>query len=762
MSYSDLIIASVGGLLLLAVLLLLTRRGVLRKISRLNKQLSRITSEGRFDQRLPVTGEGAIAGLGTNLNRLLSTLADKDKRVREREDLFKKLAESVHEAIVIHRDHIIIYANAKAAALRGVRQQDLVGRPITDLVHPAFRDEVLENTRRRLSGDDTPDTYEVQLLDRSGDGIWVEASGALIDYMGESAVLATAFDIRHQKTMQEALDRGREQAQITLESIGEGVITTDADGRIDYVNSGAAELMGTTPEAARGRRLGELVSLVDEIDRKSLGDPVQRCLEERKRINLGRRALLVTKGSDEECSVEVTASPIRHAGEITGAVVVLHDVTELRGMTRQISYQASHDPLTGLFNRREFERRLEDALASAHTGDASHVLWYLDLDRFKVINDTCGHIAGDNVLREVAGLIKEKVRDSDSVARIGGDECGMLLIGCPLEKARQISDDVCAAIRDYRFVWRDRIFNIGVSIGLVEIGHESGGVEDVLSAADSACYVAKQQGRGRVHVYSARDEAIARHRGEIQWLQRLQNALKDNRFELYGQPIRPLDTAEGGPALEILLRMRDESGVEYSPEEFMRAAERYNLMPAVDRWVVQASFAALGSGALRLPPDRGITINLSGQTLGDPGFLEFVVECFDHTGVVADQVCFEVTESSVLSNIKHARRFIAVLHGMGCRFALDDFGSGLGSFSSLKNLAMDFLKIDGSLIRNLDTDSVNQAMVAAMIKLARTLGIDVIAEQVEDANALAAVRDMGADYAQGYVLGRPEPLQTAH
>lgn len=760
MPANEITIASIVGLLLLALLLFLARRSILRRISRLSSDLARIAYEGRYDERLPAGDGSTLGSLGSNLNRLLSLLAEKDKKVHEREEIFMKLADAVHEAIVIHRDHIILYANARAASLRGVRQEDLIGRPITDLVHPDFRNDVLDYTRKRLRGEAIPDSYEVQLLDRSGDGIWVEAAGALIEYMGESAVLATAFDIRHQKTMEDALESGQEQAHVTLESIAEGVITADDNGRIDYMNSAAAELTGASPVDSVGKRLTEIVTLVDEIDRKSLGDPIQRCLSERKRINLGRRALLLSKGSDDECSVDLTASPVRRGGEITGAVVILHDVTELRGMTRQISYQASHDPLTGLVNRREFERRLEDTLAAAHASETSHILCYLDLDRFKVINDTCGHIAGDNVLREVAGLIKDKVRDSDSVARIGGDEFGMLLIGCPLEKARQISDDVCVAIRDYRFVWRDRIFNVGASIGLVEMGHESGNVEDVLSAADSACYVAKQQGRGRVHVYSARDEAIARHRGEIQWLQRLQSALKENRFELYVQPIRALNAIENGPAVEVLLRMRDETGVEYSPEEFMRAAERYSLMPAVDRWVVQTTFAALSSGALRAAEEGGVSINLSGQTLGDPGFLEFVVDCLDRTGVIGSQVCFEVTESSVLSNIKHARRFIGVLHGMGCRFALDDFGSGMGSFSSLRNLAMDYLKIDGSLTRDLYKDSVNQAMVAAVIKLASTLGIHVIAEQIEDARSLATVRDMGAHFAQGFVLGRPQPLQA--
>jgi diguanylate cyclase (GGDEF)-like protein len=439
----------------------------------------------------------------------------------------------------------------------------------------------------------------------------------------------------------------------------------------------------------------------------------------------------------------------------------MHDVSEQRGLARQMSYQASHDALTGLVNRREFERRLQEALDAARSGPATHILCYLDLDRFKVVNDSCGHVAGDNMLREVAGLLKDAVRDSDTVARIGGDEFAMLLIGCPLEKARQIADDVCRAVTDYRFVWKDKIFNIDVSIGLVEIGRESGNAEEVMSAADSACYVAKQRG-GHVHVYSAHDEAVARHRGEIHWLQKLQGALKENRFELYSQPIVPV-TAQtiDGPALEVLVRLKDENGQDVSPSEFLRAAERYRLMALVDRWVVQTTLSAIGRGALSIDKDRSVAINISGQTLGDTQFLEFVVDCFDRSGVTPDQVCFEVTENSVITNIEHARRFIGVLHGMGCKFALDDFGRGLGSFSNLKNLTMDFLKIDGSFMRNLARDSVNQAMVAAMIKLARTLNFKVIAEQVEDEGALEAARKMGVDYVQGFIIARPQPLLAA-
>ena len=406
--------------------------------------------------------------------------------------------------------------------------------------------------------------------------------------------------------------------------------------------------------------------------------------------------------------------------------------------------------------------RLIEAVESARRGEATHMLCYLDLDRFKIVNDTSGHLAGDALLREVAKLLREAVRDSDTVARLGGDEFGMLLVGCPLEKARQIADDVCRSVANYRFVWQDRVFNVGVSIGLIEIGREAGTVEQLLAAADSACYVAKKEGAGRVSVYSARDEALARSSGEIQWLQKLQAALKEERFTLYYQPIvAAYGNDVDGPSMEVLLRMLDDNGQEIPPGEFVSAAERYRLMASVDRWVVQTTLVALSRNAFQLARDRSVAMNISAQTLADPLFLEFVVETLDQTGVSPDQVCFEIAESAVVGNIEQARRFVGVLHGMGCKFTIDDFGSGVGSFSSLKSLPLDYLKLDGSFMRNLARDSVNQTMVTAMIKLARTLNFKIIAEQVEDSAALDAARKMGVDYVQGFVIARPERLGVA-
>jgi EAL domain-containing protein (putative c-di-GMP-specific phosphodiesterase class I) len=363
------------------------------------------------------------------------------------------------------------------------------------------------------------------------------------------------------------------------------------------------------------------------------------------------------------------------------------------------------------------------------------------------------------MLREVANLIKEEVRDSDFVGRLGGDEFGALLVGCPIEKARQIATDICNAVADYRFVWKDKIFNIGISIGLVEISHVSGELQDVMSAADSACYVAKQQGRGKVHVYSARDESIARERGDIQWLRQLQTALHEDKFELAVQPIIAMTGGvESGPSVEVLIRLPDDRGRIANTAEFLRPAERYQLMPQIDRWVVNATLTAISANEIRITSGRSCAINLSGQTIADESFLGFVVESLDRSGVAPSAICFEVTETAILSNVQQAQRFIEVLHGIGCEFSLDDFGSGLGSFASLKHLPIDYLKIDGSYTRNLQTDEVNQEMVTAMIKLARTMQFRIVAEQVEHQEDFDWLRDVGVDFAQGHFIESPAPL----
>jgi diguanylate cyclase (GGDEF)-like protein/PAS domain S-box-containing protein len=755
---------------LLAVMYLLQRRA-LAAVDDVSQQVQRIAIGGRMNARIEVPTDGAeVSLLATAINHLLTRAAAGSDRDRGTPKLFAELGDRIHEAVLVHRD-TILHANRQFASLMGVEREALVGRRLGDLVPPGYRELVNENIVRRLAGEPAAERFEIEMAGLTAQLTRLEITSAIIDYDGGPALLVTGVEIIPTQTVQtlramtpEEEEQARRDARRAraLESLSDAIVTTDEAGIIEFMNSAAATLTGANAEFAVGKSLSEIVELVDDEDAVAARGP-HAILPAGEFAAVSRRAVLLSHRSGAESAVEVSTAPIRSAGlDVTGSVLLLRDVTEQRGITRQMSYQATHDALTGLINRGEFERRVSEVNDSAHSGEVHHVLCYLDLDRFKIVNDTSGHLAGDSMLREVAKILREAVRDSDFVGRLGGDEFGMLLVGCPLEKARQIADDVCRAVSDFRFIWKDKLFNIGVSVGLVEISRQSGTMEELLSAADAACYVAKKEGAGRVAVYSARDEARARHTGEIQWLQRLQSALKENRFQLYQQTIVPAYEDDGtGPRMEVLVRMTDEFGNEVMPAEFMRAAERHKLMRLVDRWVVQTTFTALGRGVIVLTDRHTIAINISAQTLGDPQFLEFVVECLDRTGALPTQICFEISEAAVIANLEHARRFVGVLHGMGCQFAIDDFGSGVASFSNLKNLPLDYLKIDGSLTQNLARDTVNQAMITAMIKLARSLNFKVIAEQVEEASAADFVRRIGVDFLQGYAIGRPKPLLIA-
>jgi diguanylate cyclase (GGDEF)-like protein/PAS domain S-box-containing protein len=740
------------------VVLFVWKRRQERAVNDFSSQIQYLIDEGGAAGRIAQGAEpGALRKLGAAVNNLLEDLEQRGAQLQDREQLFQRLVETVHDAVLVHRE-VILFANARFLALLGMNSPDVVGRPLTEFVAPEYVELVGNNLRRRLAGESAAERYEIELMDPQGQVTRVELSSAVIDSSGEPALLLTALEMMPGAIPTEVSQKPR--AMATLDAMGESVMTVDKEGRIDYINHSAELLLGQQVNQVLGKTFADVASLVDESDRRQLDDPVQKAMSGAGRVSTARRAVLVPANGSSERYIEISVTPLQTDDkDSSGLVLVLHDTSELRGLTRQMTYQASHDALTGLVNRREFERRLQEALDSAQTGDAGHALCYLDLDHFKVVNDTCGHTAGDNMLREIASLIKDTVRDSDTVGRIGGDEFALLLVGCPLEKARQIADNVVRSVNDFRFVWKDKIFNVGVSIGLVEIGRDSGTIEDIMNSADSACYVAKKQGGLHVHVYSAREEANARHSGEIQWLLKLQSALRDNKFELYYQPIvHARAGGTSGPALEVFVRLVENGQPAAPPAEFIRAAERYRLMPHVDRWVVQAVLSALGRGGLKLPPGRSVAINIAGQTLGDAEFLEFVVECFDHTGANPGDICFEVTEASVVANLDHAQRFLGVLHGMGCEFALDNFGRGLSSFSTLKTLPMDYLKIDGSFIKNLAGDAVNQAMVAAMIELSRSLNFRVVAEHVEDQWALDTVTGMGIDFVQGFLVGRPQPL----
>ena len=562
-------------------------------------------------------------------------------------------------------------------------------------------------------------------------------------------------EIAERSKVERTLFNEKERIQVTLASIGDAVITTDINGHIDYLNPIAEKLAGRPKNLVIGHTFPEVFHLVDEVNRRPAQDPVQQCLTYRKLIELGNNILLIGN-KDSERSLDISAAPIHDRdGAAIGVVLICRDVTEMHRITRQLSYQASHDSMTGLINRREFERRLQRVLGTAKT-DESHALLYLDLDQFKIVNDTCGHVAGDELLRQVSSLLIQEIRKRDTLARLGGDEFGVLLEHCEPEQALQIAHQMRRSIQNFYFLWEDRSFRVGVSIGLVPISPGIDTLASVLRTADSACYAAKELGRNRVHVYQSGDLEVAQRHGEMQWIPRIQEALAKNHFALFFQPIIPMDN-KNSVHYEVLLRLVNRNGDIMLPSVFIPVAERYNQMQAIDRWVVKNAFEALNNPDI-VPGNIDLAINLSGQSLSDPRFLEFVEQQIEKKSVPLERICFEITETAAIGNLIHAQRFFSALKPRGCRFALDDFGSGLSSFAYLKALPIDFLKIDGAFVKDMASNPIDYAMVEAIHRIGNVMGIETIAEFVESERILSLLKVIGVNYAQGHCLANPRPL----
>ncbi|HYW02580.1 MAG TPA: EAL domain-containing protein [Gammaproteobacteria bacterium] len=745
--------------------LLLFNRLVLARLANLGRQLRHVGQGGAMTVTDTAGADDELGSLAGSINSALAHLRGTEEALRESEEHFRTLAESIDGAIILHRNRIL-YCNPAACAITGYAEQELVGRPVTDLVPPEQRAEEHRRLEARLRGEMREDwRHEVQLVTRAGRVRWLDVSAALITYRGEPTILNACFDITEHKMIEAHLQQEKERAQVTLESIGDGVISTGLDGRIEFLNAVAEELTGWPAPEACGRYLTDVLTLIDESTRQVLENPAQECLQRGCRLALAGQAVLVPRGGEAEHSIEVTASPVRdHRREIVGVVLALHDVTALRGLARNMAYQASHDALTGLVNRREFETRLEQLVDAARRDGSRHALCYVDLDQFKVVNDTCGHVAGDALLRELSETVRRGVREGDTLARLGGDEFGLLFRDCDLVAARRLAEKLRVKIREFRFMWEGMVFDVGCSIGVVLISETSPDHTEVLSLADSACYLAKEQGRNRIHFHRPNDAALLAQQGEMRWMQRIQRAIEEERFTLYVQRIAPLGSASSIPAptQEVLLRMIAEDGDVVLPSEFLAAAERYRLMPAIDRWVVREVARCMRREAAAAATPAVYSVNLSGQSLCDEGFLQHVTGLISDYAIRPERLCFELTETAVISNLAMARRFISVLRGLGCRFALDDFGSGLSSFAYLKNLPMDFLKIDGQFVRAMFTGRLDRAVVEAISDLGRVVNMRTIAEFVETEQLFHAVRRMGVDFAQGNYIEEPHPLYAVN
>ncbi|HHI76266.1 MAG TPA: EAL domain-containing protein [Gammaproteobacteria bacterium] len=659
--------------------------------------------------------------------------------------------ENIHDAIItLDADHAIIDLNRAAHRMLGYEDAEVLGQPVQRLLPDLTPDacapaagEELEMTARRRSGD----TFDAA----------VGLSRVHSD-QGTFTVLILR-DLTERKNAQESLHREKEFAQITLQSIQEAVITTDARGRVNSANRAACTLLRRDTGELMERPLGDLLRFSGLEHRRAMRHALRATLADGTSHELSGQPEIRFDNGDS-IYVNGRIAPLRAAdGTIIGSVVVLQDVTAEKRMREILSWQATHDDLTSLINRREFERRLQQ-LIEQRVGDTRHVLLYLDLDQFKLINDNCGHDAGDHMLRQLTSRLGTRLRNTDTLARLGGDEFAALLPHCSVENGRRIAEDLRELVRNFRFEWNGRTFGVGVSIGLVCLDEQILSITDALTAADSACYIAKENGRDQVVIYRPSGDEEQRRREEMSQTALIREALEQDRFCLWAQPIMPIEPGADDWGIEILVRMLDENGGTIAPGAFIPGAERYNLMSHIDRWVLRALCRHWQAQPRLFERLDKIAVNLSGQSVANDEFLDFVIAQVEDNGLPWGRLCFEITETAAVSSIEKARHFIETLRERGARFALDDFGSGLSSFAYLKQLPVDYLKIDGAFVKDMEHDRIDAAMVRSIAEIGRAMQLRSIAEFVENERVVALLREARVDYAQGYGICRPMPLEA--
>jgi diguanylate cyclase (GGDEF)-like protein/PAS domain S-box-containing protein len=712
----------------------------------------------RSDVGVPSAAEETVMARAAQLAGIAIERRLGEEALRSSEAKFRGLFESIAEGVYQSgRDGRLLSVNPAFVAMLGYRSAEEIYALASAAAlywDPADRAEFA----RRV--DSQGEIRDAEFLMRRRDGqqlVVLENARPMCDAAGRQVGYeGTITNITERKRAEQAIFAEKERAQVTLESIGDAVISTDAEGRIEYINPVAESLTAWSLAEARGQRIGAVLNLVNEITREPLESSADAALGRGGNVTPAQdHSVLITR-TGHEVAISESAAPIcDRQGKVIGAVVVFHDVTKERRLRRALSWQASHDALTGLINRREFDNRLHGALLSAQRGEGAYALLYIDLDQFKVVNDTCGHQAGDRLLRDVTGLLQTRVRATDIIARLGGDEFGVLLEGVSPEQATRIAEGVRQGIRDFRFVWGATTLSVGASIGIVQIRADTENVASVMSAADIACYAAKDAGRNRIHVYGA-DGVSHRHR-EMHWVARVTQATEDDRLELYFQPIVPLAADSGTTFHELTVRLRDDTGELVAPTEFIPAAERYNVMSAIDRWVVERAIALLHERQRAGKSLPLLAVNLSGTSLNDQSFVDFVLQSVGEPAIAA-ALCFEITETAAVTSLSNARFLMGELKARGCKFSLDDFGTGVSSFVYLKSLPVDFLKIDGQFISHITQDPVNRSMVEAIAKVGRALGIATVAECVESEAVLKELRRIGVDYVQGFHLATPRPV----
>ncbi|MFB3042451.1 MAG: EAL domain-containing protein, partial [Candidatus Poribacteria bacterium] len=677
--------------------------------------------------------------------------------LRESEARFKQIANVSDDVYIITdmKDWSVLYVNPAYERIWGRPVQDLYEdyRVTDEGIHPDDRLRIQEAWMRMVKQGDRYEE-EFRVIRPDGSLRWVRSRAYPVsDENGQVYRIAgIVHDITEEKLAEEALQSSEERFRALYDNNPNMLFTVDETGKVLSVNQFGIDQLGYSKDQLVGE---PMVNVIYEQDRSLAQENLKQCFAELDKVHNWELRKIRQDGSDMWMR-----ETVRVVDDIDGkptALIVSEDITETRQLSEQLSFQASHDALTGLVNRREFERRAERLFATVKQDKSEHALCFMDLDQFKVVNDTCGHVAGDEMLRQLSSVLESAVRHRDTLARLGGDEFGVLMEHCSLDGAHRVATSLLTAIQDYQFSWEERSFRVGVSMGLVPLTTSTPNLTELLKNADIACYMAKDKGRNRVHVYHGEDSEIAQRHGEMQWVTRISQALEEDRFCLHAQIIVPLD-GSSYKHYELLIRMIDEKGQLIPPGAFLPATERYNLITNIDRWVIENAFRLLVANPRFLEQVDYIAINLSGQSLADEEFKEYVMKQLQDTGIGGEKICFEITETAAISNLNMATKFISALKELGCRFSLDDFGSGLSSFGYLKNLQVDYLKIDGMFVKDIVEDPIDHAMVKSINEIGQVMGMKTIAEFVENDEIKGMLREIGVNYAQGYGIGKPQPL----
>jgi diguanylate cyclase (GGDEF)-like protein/PAS domain S-box-containing protein len=747
----------------------LMSRGLTRDIRHLTEFAKHIEA-GERDTHYHLQRPDELGQLSIDMNCMLDTLVEREQDVEAMHRQISQNEERMRYALEATNDGLWdwdlttnqAYFSPRWKAMLGYQEHEIPNRyeAWEQQVHPDDLATVLASLQAHLEDPSKPYECLHRLRHKNGDWRWVLTRGrAHRDAEGRPLrMVGTHVDVTEQKRLEATLYEERERALVTLRSIGDGVITTDAEGNITFLNQIAENLTAWHKEEAVGQALEEVFRVVDENSLAPIESLMQRCIRERQVVSLDTNTLLLNRDGDE-ISVSDSAAPIlSETGEVIGVVVVFHDVSAQRSMQRKIEYQAQHDSLTGLWSRAAFDLHLDELCVAALQGEGRHVLIYIDLDQFKVVNDTVGHLAGDELLKQVATLLQTHTREADILARLGGDEFALLMIACDLDHAIKVAEQLREQLAEFPFAWSGQHFQIGASFGIVVIDRDLPDA-NALSLADLACYSAKDQGRNRVHVYQTDDQLLLERRSEMKWVVRVKEALNEDRLVLYSQRLRPLSRNPSSQDYrEVLVRILDENNKLVMPGQFIPAAERYDIMHRVDEWVIRHC-----CDWLLLPEHRGVHlfINLSGASLANRHILEQLERRLIQNEGLGEMISLEITETAAIGNLQEALNYMQRLKRHKVTFALDDFGSGLSSFSYLKTMPVDYIKIDGCFVRDLLVDPVDAAMVESICHISNQMGIETIAEFVEDEEVIQWLITVGVDYAQGYGIEHPRPLLSS-